>query len=206
MACTLLVSAHSVALDNRILILGDSISAAYGIELEQGWVKLLENELAGKFGGVSVVNASISGETSDGVRRRLPALLARYQPRWVVVEIGGNDGLRGYPLTGLKENLASIIDNALVSNAEVLLLGMQIPPNYGRRYTDSFSAIYPELAQRFDIPLVPFFLVGVAGDPELMQDDGIHPTAAAQSILLDNVRLPLMQLLAPVVSNGGQGQ
>ncbi len=173
------------ARDKRLLILGDSISAGYGIELSQGWVTLLQKELAEKHHGVEVVNASISGETSDGVLRRLPILLDRYQPSWVVIEIGGNDGLRGYPLAGLGANLDAIISHCQASGAKVLLLGMKIPPNYGRRYTEAFNQLYHTAASRFAVPLVPFFLETIAGDAGLMQDDGIHPTADAQPKMMD---------------------
>lgn len=190
--------------ENRLLVLGDSISAGYGIELSQGWVTLLENELSGKFENIEVINASISGETSDGVVRRLPTLVSRYQPRWAIVEIGGNDGLRGYPLQGLSANLNSIILTLKNAGADVLLLGMQIPPNYGTRYTSAFMQMYATAATEHDIPLVPFFLERVAGDPSLMQEDGIHPTAEAQPTLMNAVLPALLEILSSSPSDQAQ--
>ncbi len=182
-----------------IMILGDSISAAYGIQREAGWVALLEQRLRKQHPQVHVVNASISGETTDGGLTRLPSALAQHKPRIVILELGGNDGLRGYPTRRLEENLQEMIDLVVDARATPLLVGMQIPPNYGARYTTAFRDTYTRLAAANQIPLVPFLLEGVALGPELMQSDGIHPTALAQPTMLDNV----WQVLAPLLTKPG---
>ncbi|WP_095078653.1 arylesterase [Pseudomonas sp. Irchel s3h17] len=178
-----------------VLIVGDSISAAFGLDTRQGWVSLLEQRLRQEGFSDKVVNASISGDTSAGGQARLPALLAEHKPELVVLELGGNDGLRGQSPTQLQQNLASMIDSARASGAKVLLLGMQLPPNYGVRYTEAFAKVYSNLAEQKNVPLVPFFLQGVGGNPELMQADGIHPAVAAQDKLLENVWPTLKPLL-----------
>ncbi|QXI27153.1 arylesterase [Pseudomonas vanderleydeniana] len=178
-----------------VLIVGDSISAAFGLDTRVGWVALLEKRLRDEGFKDKVVNASISGDTSAGGQARLPALLAQHKPELVIIELGGNDGLRGQLPTQLKQNLASMIDNARASGAKVLLLGMQLPPNYGARYTKAFAEVYPALAQEKNVALVPFFLEGVGGHPDLMQADGIHPGPAGQDKLLNNVWPTLKPLL-----------
>lgn len=178
-----------------VLIVGDSISAGFGLDTRVGWVALLEKRLKAEGFADQVVNASISGDTSAGGQARLPALLAEHKPQVVVLELGGNDGLRGQLPTQLKQNLASMIDKSQATGAKVLLLGMQIPPNYGARYTQAFAKVYGELAEEKRIALVPFFLEGIGGHPELMQADGIHPAPAGQGMLLDNVWPRLKPLL-----------
>ncbi len=178
-----------------VLIVGDSISAAFGLDTRQGWVSLLEQRLKHEGFTDTVVNASISGDTSAGGQARLPALLAEHKPELVILELGGNDGLRGQPPMQLQQNLASMIDSARASGAKVLLLGMQLPPNYGVRYTEAFAKVYSDLADQKKVPLVPFFLQGIGGNPELMQADGIHPAVAAQGKLLENVWPTLKPLL-----------
>ena len=178
-----------------VLIVGDSISAGFGLDTRVGWVALLEKRLKAEGFADQVVNASISGDTSAGGQARLPALLAEHKPQVVVLELGGNDGLRGQLPTQLKQNLASMIDTSQATGAKVLLLGMQIPPNYGARYTQAFAKVYGELAEEKHIALVPFFLEGIGGHPELMQADGIHPAPAGQGMLLDNVWPRLKPLL-----------
>ena len=180
-----------------ILILGDSISAAYGMSLEQGWVALLEEQLADSHPEYSVVNASISGETTAGALRRLPALLAEHKPGVVVIELGGNDGLRGFPIRNFRANLQAMAEMSRAADAEVLLLPMEIPPNYGSRYTASFRESYPLVAKATGSVLGPFILEGVATDPTLMQADGIHPTVEAQAIMLDTIFPALAELLSP---------
>lgn len=177
------------------LIVGDSISAAFGLDTRQGWVALLEKRLKDQGFNDRVVNASVSGDTSAGGQARLPALLAEHKPEVVILELGGNDGLRGQPPRQLQQNLASMIDSSQAQGAKVLLLGMQLPPNYGVRYTQAFSQVYSELASEKKVALVPFFLDGVGGHPELMQADGLHPAAAAQGKLLENVWPTLKPLL-----------
>ncbi|MDT9642241.1 arylesterase [Pseudomonas protegens] len=178
-----------------VLIVGDSISAAFGLDTRQGWVALLEKRLKDQGFNDRVVNASVSGDTSAGGQARLPALLAEHKPEVVILELGGNDGLRGQPPRQLQQNLASMIDSSQAQGAKVLLLGMQLPPNYGVRYTQAFSQVYSQLASEKKVALVPFFLDGVGGHPELMQADGLHPAAAAQGKLLENVWPTLKPLL-----------
>ena len=170
-----------------ILVLGDSLSAAYGIPAEQGWVGLLQRRLAERGFPHRVVNASISGDTTSGGLSRLPAALERERPAIVILELGANDGLRGQPLTTMSDNLARLIELSQKTGARVLLAEMRIPPNYGPSYTQKFQAAFGELAERYAIPLIPFLLEGVAGDPTLIQDDGLHPRAEAQGRILDNV-------------------
>lgn len=169
-----------------LLVVGDSISAGFGLDTRQGWVSLLQQRLEAQGNDAKVVNASISGDTSAGGQARLPALLAAHKPELVIIELGGNDGLRGQPPAQLKQNLASMIERSQASGAKVVLLGMRLPPNYGLRYTTAFAQVFEELGADKEVPLVPFFLEGVGGVPELMQADGIHPAQAAQERLLEN--------------------
>ncbi|PIA69525.1 arylesterase [Ectopseudomonas toyotomiensis] len=178
-----------------LLVVGDSISAAFGLDSRQGWVALLEKRLEEEGFEHSVVNASISGDTSAGGAARLSALLAEHKPELVIIELGGNDGLRGQPPAQLQQNLASMIDRSQSAGADVLLLGMRLPPNYGARYTTSFAQVFADLAEQKKVPLVPFFLEGVGGVPGMMQADGIHPTESAQAVLLENVWPTLKPLL-----------
>nr|WP_295803316.1 arylesterase [uncultured Microbulbifer sp.] len=178
---------ESAADTKTLVILGDSISAAYGIDEQAGWVQLLRNRLAEQGLDVEVVNASVSGETSSGGLARLPRLLSEHSPKWLVVELGGNDGLRGYPPRALQGNLQRMIQLAQEQGVEVLLLGMQMPPNYGKAYTRAFAAVYPTVAEAEQVPLVRFFLEPVALVEGAMQQDGIHPTAKAQPALLEHV-------------------
>lgn len=185
-----------------ILVLGDSLSAAYGIDESEGWVALLRQRLTEEQLHRPVINASISGETSSGGTARLQPLLDKYQPEVVILELGGNDGLRGYPVTTLRAQLQQAIDLSRQQGAHVLLVGMQIPPNYGARYSRLFSETYPTLAKQNQIALVPFLLDGVAGLPEMMQPDGIHPTAAGQPQMLDNVWPALQDVLQTLPAPG----
>lgn len=177
-----------------ILVMGDSLSAGYGIDIEKSWVSLLEKELT-KQKDIQIINASVSGETSSGGNTRLPALLSEHKPDIVILELGGNDALRGQPLKLLEKNLQSMIDASKKYNAKVLLAGMQIPPNYGARYSNQFKELYPTLAEKNDIALVPFLLEGIGGKAELMQRDGIHPTTEAQPIIVNNVLPELLSVL-----------
>jgi len=179
----------------NILVLGDSLSAAYGIEREAGWVALLERHVDERFPTYKVVNASVSGETTGGGRARLPALLAEHRPRFVIIELGANDGLRGYPIPTVTANLEAMVALCKEANADVLLIGMHIPPNYGSKYTELFFRQYQEIAQNQKVELVPFLLEGVATDTAHMQADGLHPEANAQPVLLSNVLSRLQPLL-----------
>ncbi|WP_082191372.1 arylesterase [Cellvibrio sp. pealriver] len=180
----------------KILIMGDSLSAGYGIDIQQGWVNLLEAELKKNY-DIKMINASVSGETSSGGKARLPALLEEHKPDIVVLELGGNDGLRGQPLKLLENNLQSMIDASKTAGATVILAGMQIPPNYGSRYSNQFKALYVSLAEKNQTGLIPFLLEGIGGKSELMQRDGIHPTAEAQSLIVNNVLPEIKKALQP---------
>ena len=188
----LCLSFSAQAREHRILVLGDSISAAYGMSLEQGWVALLEAKLETNAAPVEVVNASISGETTAGGLRRLPELLAMHEPNIVVIELGGNDGLRGYPLDRLRSNLQELVTLSKEAGARVILVPMEIPPNYGSRYTEGFRNSFTDIAASSEIVLAPFLMDGVATDPERMQSDGIHPRVEAQPLLLQNI-LPTIE-------------
>ena len=189
-----LTAQFAQAKPSTILVMGDSLSAGYGIQLDQTWVTLLQQELL-KNTQTKVINASVSGETSGGGLARLPALLTKYKPDIVIVELGGNDGLRGQPLKIMQENLQAIITASKSAGADVLLAGMQIPTNYGPRYTKEFKETYPKLAEKNNASLVPFLLENVATQSNLIQRDGIHPTAEAQPIILNNVLPVLLPLL-----------
>ena len=182
-------------LAGTVLVVGDSISAALGLDTRQGWVALLQERLQQRGFEQQVVNASISGDTSSGGLARLPTLLEQHQPQVVIIELGGNDGLRGQPPVQLQQNLARMVEASRQSGARVLLLGMRLPPNYGARYTAAFSGVFTDVARNQQVPLVPFLLEGVGGVAGMMQNDGIHPTAAAQPRLLENVWPTLEPLL-----------
>lgn len=183
-----------------VLVLGDSLSAAYGIEQKQGWVALLQQRLAAQKEPIEVINASISGETTAGGRARIDSLLQRHRPDIVIVELGGNDGLRGLPVATLSANLDYIIKTAKQRGAQVLLLGMRLPPNYGPAYTRQFHETYRTLAERHRVALVPFMLEGIIDKQNAFQPDGIHPTAAMQTLILDHVWPALQPLLTSVQS------
>ncbi len=176
-------------------MLGDSLSAGYGVPLEQGWVALLQNRLDAEGYEYRVVNASITGDTTSGGLRRLPRALDIHQPDIVIIELGGNDGLRGTPPELTREHLRRMIELCRERGARVLLAGIRLPPNYGARYTEAFARIYQELAEEYRLALIPFFMEGVALNPQLMQADRIHPNAAAQRRLLDNAWAALAPLL-----------
>ncbi|WP_370262394.1 arylesterase [Limnobacter sp.] len=171
----------------KILVLGDSLSAAYGLPVEQGWVALMEKRLAEKFPHCSVVNASVSGETTAGGKTRLPDLLKKHQPSHMILQLGANDGLRGLSLEAMKDNLNGMLVMARRAEAQALLVGMQIPPNYGPTYTRQFAQTFADLARKQKVPFVPFLLDGFAQDPSAFQADGIHPAAQVQPVMLNNV-------------------
>lgn len=198
LACLVLPGAAAA---RTILVMGDSLSAAYGVETEIAWVNLLRERLEEHdHEQWQVVNASISGETTDGGARRLPALLDKHQPDIVIIELGGNDGLRGFQPPVIRDNLSAMIEASQQAGARVLLVGMQIPPNYGASYTRLFTEMYPNLSDQYDTALVPFFLDGIYNGDGLMQDDGIHPTSEAQPLLLENVWPHLQPLLQETAS------
>jgi len=177
------------------VVLGDSISAEYGLPRDTGWVALMRQRLASERIDYSVANASISGDTTSGGRARMPELMQRLKPSIVIVELGGNDALRGVPLSTTEDNLRTIIEEAQQGHAQVVLIGMYVPPNYGPDYTQKFHGLYGQLSQEFHVPLVPFLLAGIADKPEMFQADQIHPTQQAQPVLLDNVWPTLKPLL-----------
>jgi acyl-CoA thioesterase I len=179
-----------------ILVFGDSISAGYGLaRVEQGWVALLQTRLKEQGYGYQVINASVSGETTAGGLARLPRALTLHQPKIVILELGGNDGLRALPIAQMRANLVRMVDLASAAGAKVLLLGMRMPPNYGPDYTEQFRLAYSDLARDKKLPLVPFLLDGIALLPNLMQADGIHPNELGQAPLLNNVWPALKPLL-----------
>ncbi|WP_374663118.1 arylesterase [Acinetobacter sp.] len=170
-----------------IMVLGDSLSAGYGIQPQQGWVQLLQKRLDQQYPKAhKVVNASVSGETTSGALARLPKLLQTHQPQVVVIELGGNDGLRGQPPQMMQKNLAQLIQQSQKAKANVVVFGMKIPPNYGTAYSTAFENSYKLVSRQYNVKLLPFFLEGVAGHKDLMQNDQIHPNAKAQPILLNN--------------------
>jgi acyl-CoA thioesterase-1 len=183
---------------HTIVVVGDSLSAEYGLARGTGWVALLEKRLAQQKIAAKVVNASISGDTTSGGRSRLPALLSQQKPDVVVIELGGNDALRGLPLAMTQQNLANMVEAAQKSGARVLLVGVQVPPNYGQDYTDKFAQVFRDVAKSHKVPLVPSLVAGVADAPdaqELFQADRIHPLATAHPRMLDNVWPELKKLL-----------
>ena len=195
--CCIGVGSAQAATPKTVLVLGDSLSAAHNIPVEAGWVHLLDARLGKMVPEWRAVNASISGETSLSGRNRLPALLQKYRPHVLVIELGANDGLRGLPLTALRDNLDAMIVMAQKSHTRVLLVGIELPVNYGSRYRDGLRAVYADLAAKRKLALVPFLLKGVAMDPALMQNDGLHPVAAAEPTVLETVWEGLRPLLEP---------
>nr|WP_158970473.1 arylesterase [Paraglaciecola sp. L3A3] len=191
----LMISDHLQAKQKTLLILGDSLSAAYGLKQEQGWVSLLQNAWQNK--PITIINAAISGETTDGALARLPRLIEQHQPSHIFVELGGNDGLQGHPITKMKNNLTEIIQFSKKNDITVLLQQMQIPTNYGKRYTRMFSDTYTNLAEEEEVILLPFFLENIALDKNLMQKDGIHPTAEAQEIIAKDMQQRLGTMILP---------
>jgi acyl-CoA thioesterase-1 len=186
-AALLLAAALAHSAPKTVLVLGDSLSAEYGLTRGSGWVALLEQKLKAEKIDATVVNASISGETTSGGRTRLPALLAQHHPALVVIELGANDALRGLPLAAAEANMRAMVELARKNKAQVLLVGMRMPPNYGRDYTERFFGMYKTVATQLKAPLVPFMLEGVAEKPALFQADRLHPTAQAHPAILANI-------------------
>ncbi len=200
LACVLWLSVSTPLVAQEepvVLVVGDSLSAAYNMDLDASWPRLLEQRLADRGRPHRVVNASITGDTTQGGLTRLPRLLERHSPDWVIIELGGNDGLRGLSLDVTRSNLETMVRLSQASGARVLLTGILLPPNYGQSYTEQFEALYGELAARYDTLLVPFFMERVALVDGMMQADGIHPNASAQPVLLDNV----WTVLWPAIDN-----
>lgn len=196
------IAAESDGAIPQILVLGDSLSAAYNMETGVAWPSLLEARLKQDGYDWRVFNSSITGDTTQGGVSRLPRLLERHAPDIVILELGGNDGLRGLPPGVTRENLAAMIEMSQEAGARVLLAGIRIPPNYGAQYVERFERIYPELSEQYGTALVPFFMDGVALDPLMMQDDGVHPSVEAQPLLLDN----LWPVLQPLLESGSEEQ
>jgi len=190
---TLLISSFSSA--STLLVMGDSLSAAYNLRQQDGWVSLLENKLSQSHPELKVINASVSGETTQGGLSRFADLLEKHKPNWVVLELGANDALRGYPLNQTTINLEKMVEQAQQSGADVLLIGNRIPQNYGKRYTQMFFSLYEEIANKYNLAYLPFMLENVALNKELMQNDGLHPNKAGQPIVLKNVLPYLLPLL-----------
>lgn len=191
-------AATTAATTSTILVMGDSLSAEYGLARGTGWVALLEKRLQAEKANAQVVNASISGETTAGGVTRLPALLAQHHPNVVVIELGANDALRGFALSGTQSNLTTMVKASKAAGAKVVLVGMQVPPNFGKRYTEDFAGLFPKLAKAESIALVPFFLKGVADRADArdwFQADGMHPTAKAHPVILENMWPALKPLL-----------
>lgn len=184
---------------STLLVMGDSLSAAHNMRPEDGWVSLLEKKLSETHPEIKVVNASVSGETTQGGLARFNKLLTQHKPRWVILELGANDALRGYPLDKTSQNLKTMIEQAQQAGAEVLLVGNQIPQNYGKRYTQMFVNVYQDIAAEYELAYVPFMLKDVALNKTLMQSDGLHPNEQAQPVVLKNIYPSLQTVLEMAV-------
>jgi acyl-CoA thioesterase I len=191
----LATTAPVAASESVILVMGDSLSAAHGMGEQQGWVHLLQERLDENDYPHTVINASVSGDTTRDALSRLDSTIERHRPEFAIVELGGNDGLRAFSVDTIESNLSLILQTLRENGAKIVLAGIRMPPNYGPVYTQAFEALYPQLADEFQAALIPFFMEDVATNPDLMQDDGIHPNAAAQPLLLDNVWPVLEPLL-----------
>lgn len=208
LSCVALFSQQSTAADDSapvLLVFGDSLSASYGLRADEGWAALLGDRLRKEGYKYRIVNASVSGETTAGGLARLPRALQTHRPAVVVLELGANDGLRALSLDGMRANLDRMIGMAKGADRKVLLLGIHMPPNYGPRYTAGFDKIYQDLAAKHRVPLVPFFMEGVALNPRLMQSDGLHPNVLGQPLLLQNIWPALVPLLGPDRQRGQRG-
>jgi len=190
----LLLVSHSLSA-STLLVMGDSLSAAYNLRQEAGWVSLLENQLSQTHPAITVINASVSGETTQGGLSRFEQLLAEYKPKWVILELGANDALRGYPLSQTTNNLEQMIEKTHAIHGQVLLIGNQIPQNYGKRYAQMFYGLYEKIAIKYDIAYLPFMLEGIALNKDLMLSDGLHPNQQGQAVILNNV----LPYLIPII-------
>jgi len=191
----LVIKPLSAAADNTILILGDSLSAAYGLKQEQGWVKLLQDKYDAEQSNIELINASISGETTGGALRRLDALLEQYEPTHVLIELGANDGLRGFPVNKMQANLTSLIEKSQAANAMTALMEIYIPPNYGPRYSKMFTDSFTQVSENTNAYLMDFFVLNIAGQSDLMQNDGLHPNKKAQPLIRDEMYESIKQWL-----------
>ena len=189
----LLIPDQLWAKEIKLMILGDSLSAAYGLKQEQGWVSLLQNAWDSE--DITIINAAVSGETTDGGLARLPRLLKQHEPTHMLIELGGNDGLRGYPINKMRDNLQKMVETAQSKDVEVIIQQMQIPTNFGRRYTQLFTETFTKVAGEYDIPVIPFLLEEIALDDDLMQQDQIHPNAKAQPLITEFMAEQLRPLL-----------
>lgn len=194
----LLVQSAYGGVPATVVIFGDSLSAGYGLDLDQSWTAQLQTRLHEQGYEHNVINASISGDTTEGGANRIAATLEKFAPELLIVELGGNDGLRGIPLDRMQSNLLTIIESSRAAGAKVIILGIRIPTNYGPRYTQAFEKVYRDIATQTETPWIEFFMEDVALNPELMQDDGIHPNAQAQPILLDSAWPVIRNALGPV--------
>jgi acyl-CoA thioesterase-1 len=192
--CCLFILLSANSYGSTLLVLGDSLSAGYGVNQGSGWVALLREDLGE---GHTIINGSISGDTTGGGLYRLPQLLQEYSPDYVLLELGGNDGLRGQPVALMKGNLRAMIDLVRNAGAEPILFGMRLPPNYGRRYSDAFAAVYSQLAEEAQVPLIPFQLEELTVTEGMIQEDGLHPTAQAQPIIKDLIKRYIAPLMNP---------
>ena len=191
-----LTFSYSITADSKkLLILGDSISAGYGLKESENWVELFNNSIDAERMNITMINSSISGDTTIGGLSRIGNVLKEHKPEYVLIELGGNDALRGYPLTQIKTNLLKIVDASLESKAKPLIMQIKIPPNYGKRYVEAFENIYLEISNEKDIPLLTFLLEKVALDQSLMQPDGIHPNEKAQPIIVEQIKLELLEII-----------
>ncbi|MGR0279798.1 arylesterase [Marinomonas dokdonensis] len=195
LSAILIILTSSFTSAANLLVMGDSLSAAYNLRQQDGWVSLLENKLSSSHPQTTIINASISGETTQGGLSRFPALLDQYKPRWVILELGANDALRGYPLQQTISNLETMVEQAQQIDAKVLLVGNQIPQNYGKRYTQMFFNLYKDIAQKYQTDYIPFMLENVALNKDLMLGDGLHPNAQGQIIVLENIEPTLYEML-----------
>ena len=191
----LCVCYHASSENNAIVVYGDSISAAYGIDSSKGWVNILRKRLADNTEDVTIINASVSGETSKGGVARINSVLQKHKPKILILELGGNDGLRGYPISDISSNLETIISTSLSQNTRVVLMGMIIPPNYGVRYSSAFSAIFPKLASKYQLQYIPIQLEGTLTDKTLLQADGIHPNEKGQMVIFEKVYSVLAEMI-----------
>ena len=191
-----LTFSYSITAESKkLLILGDSISAGYGLKESENWVELFNNSFDAERMNITMINSSISGDTTIGGLSRIGNVLKEHKPEYVLIELGGNDALRGYPLNQIKTNLLKIVDASLESKAKPLIMQIKIPPNYGKKYVEAFENIYLEISNEKDIPLLTFLLEKVALDQSLMQPDGIHPNEKAQPIIVEQIKLELLEII-----------